>query len=200
MSSELRLIDFGLLENVMDVKAFKKRLRYHVMQATKRNGLHAKRAIQESIGRGEYLANAQFTIELKGSSHPLVDTGELYKSIVKRAYAWNIARVGVLRSAPKSKSSGKESASGTKGKTQDIINVAMMLHEGRRIAVTPDMRRFFWAMSRKDPRWHPLKKETTYIYIPPRPFLNAVVKTQMLAKYEEEWSQAVQWALEGRDK
>jgi hypothetical protein len=49
--------------------------------AAKRLGLLGVREIQKKLLRGPFVANAPSTIAIKGSSRPLVDTGQLRRSI-----------------------------------------------------------------------------------------------------------------------
>jgi hypothetical protein len=52
-----------------------------VLVSLGRLGAYMKGAIQKKIQRGPFVANRPFTIERKGSSRPLIDTGQLRQSI-----------------------------------------------------------------------------------------------------------------------
>jgi hypothetical protein len=52
-----------------------------VLVSLGRMGAYMKGAIQKKIQRGPFVANRPFTIKKKGSSRPLIDTGQLRQSI-----------------------------------------------------------------------------------------------------------------------
>lgn len=176
---------------------FEKRLEAEVGKATKLNALLAEGAIKRGIYSGKGIdKNSKFTIALKGSSRPLVDSGELVKSINGRAEKWDEFVVGVLKS--------RMVRDEKTGKSKDLLSIAQILHSGATVTVTPKMRRFFfWMASRyekgeiKEP-WKPLSARTKVIRIPARPFLRFAVTDKMNAKYTDNWAMAVQRAMGGR--
>lgn len=190
---DLVLEGFDEFKDRVDPKKFDKRIRRRVELATKKNALVAEGAIKRAINSGQFDRNSVITIAMKGSSRPLVDTGALVASINHDVPKWDVAFIGVLRSR-KVPRKGKG-----KARAYDILNVAFVLHEGASIKVTPKMRRFFAAMARENPgQWFPIRKGTSVIQIPRRPFLEAAFEDSRLAlKYRRNWEDAVQRALSG---
>lgn len=194
--AKLLLKGWRALRDAFSPSAFKKRMQTEIGKATALNALLAEGAIKAGIASGKGMAkNSKFTIALKGSSRPLVASGELLKSIIGRKIRWDYAVAGVLKSrAVRDKSTGQ---------TNDVLNIAQILHGGATIHVSDKMRRFFfWMASRyekgeiKEP-WKPLSRRTKVIVIPPRPFLEFATEQKMLDKYADNWAAAVQRAMVG---
>lgn len=116
------------LEKLLDDKAFNKKLAHNIKRANKLNGLAAQRAIRQGIKAGGFAPNAALTVAIKGSSKPLVDTGAgLFQAIT------------VEEVDPLSTFIGVKIA-------HDLYDVAVTLHDGVTIEVTPAMRRLFWVL------------------------------------------------------
>lgn len=143
--------------------------------AIQRAALMAEAALKRGIVSGapggqRFKPLSPFTILLKGSRKPLLDTGSLLGSITttfdqKRLTAF----VGVHRTARSS--DGKR-----------LINVALVHEFGTKpfmIRVTPAVRRFFWAMHvLSKGRLQPLSPSKTVIMhpgVPARPFIRPTV-------------------------
>lgn len=189
MKTTIKLEGFEGLAKRLDPKRFKRRLRYHVKKATLKNALLAEGAIKRGINSGKDLApNSPFTVLMKGSSRPLVDSSELTKSIAHELLRYSTALFGVLRN---------KSVTNAAGKQKDLFNIAYILHEGATIDVTERMRRLFFALARANPgKVLPLRKTTIQIVIPARRFLLFALSKQLKAKYKANWELAVNKALQ----
>lgn len=187
-TTTLELTGFEELKKALDPRAFERRLRREVKRAMVANAQIAEAEVKKDIYAGAtFDPNSQRTIAIKGSSRPLVDNGDLVKSVDGQVVKWDLAVIGVLRS---------KQVKGEDGKTEDIKNIAVIVHEGAVIRVTDKMRAFFAAMSRKHPgKWFPLDPKTTVIVIPPRPFLESAVKKELRPRMKEHWEDAIRRAL-----
>lgn len=165
----------------------------HVTKATGQNALLVVRAIRKKIQAGDFEGNASLTVAIKGSTKPLVHSGNTFQAITHTLKGPN-AFVGILRTA----------------KEHDI---AVMLHEGTELPVTERMRGLFYVLwlasvgsipaselngraaelfSRYQ-KWKPLKPSTTKIVIPGRPFIREAFEDRALrAKIAKNWANAVQ--------
>lgn len=189
VKASLTLIGFNELKDRLDPKKFNRRIRKHVGRATLRNALVGMSRAKRDIQSGKFTPNAPTTVALKGSSKPLVDTGELFKSITGEAVAWNVALIGVLKNrAVRNKETGK---------VEDLIMVAKILHDGAVVPVTAAMRRLFFRLARTKPGVVPLSSRTRVLVIRPRPFLQGVLDRSEIRKYKANWSAAVRRALAG---
>lgn len=95
--------------------------------ATRANALFMVREIRKRITAGDYAANAAMTVEIKGSSKPLVDSGRLFQSVTHRRLAPSVYFVGVLR-------------------TSKAYNMALIVHEGAEVPVTAKMEAMFFML------------------------------------------------------
>jgi hypothetical protein len=178
---------------MLDKSTFPRRLRKHVRRATKKNALLAEGAIKTAISAGKFAPNASMTQAIKGSAKPLVDTGQLFKSINGEISDWDEARVGVLKNQTRR---DKDS-----GEVKDLVQIATILHNGAVVDVSDKMRRFFAAMFRKHQKgevrrpWRPIKATTRVIVIPKRPFLLSAFTHKMNRRYKEIWEVAVDRAM-----
>ncbi len=110
----------------VDPVELRKRFRFYFKRAHNRIGQDFVRIARDSIISDQpYAPNAPLTIALKGSSKPLVDTGELIRSLGYKVKGHTKVTVGVGRS----KQVGKR-------------QLYEVLHNGARIKVTPQMARF----------------------------------------------------------
>lgn len=164
-------------------------------KATTLNAMILRREIRENVKSGKYapggrVPNAALTAFIKGSTKPLVDTGQLFQAITSTIFGYGRAEIGVARTSP-------------------TANVAAVVHDGAVIRVTGKMRRMFRALAdvssgRKDPStlrgraaalyarrrkgWKPLKQSTTVIRIPPRPYIREVMESAAVQRrINENW-------------
>lgn len=190
----LKMKGFDELQKILDPASFESRLVNKVKRATAKVGLDAEREIKEDIYTGKFQRNAPVTTAIKGSARPLVNTGQLAKSINSKQSDWDRVDVGVLR---KGRVRDPDSGRFKKG-DNDILNVAAVLHFGATIKVTEKMRNFFAMMSRQKPgEFTPLRQSTKVIVIPPRPFLESAIKKSQLDRYENIWGKAIDEAIAG---
>lgn len=186
---DLKLTSFEKFLKRLLPKPFESRLHKHIGKATRKNALVAEGEIKRDIRAGKYTPNAEVTTILKGSSRPLVDTGELFKSVVGKLESWDVALIGVLKN--------KITKRDSDNKPKDILSIAYVLHFGAKIRVTDKMRRYFYALAKKHPGVIPLSIRKRFIIIPPRPFLKAAIKPEMLVKYRENWLEALDKVFKG---
>lgn len=195
--ASMKLKGFDELKDILDPKKFEKRLIKHVGEATEANALLAEAEIKMDISAGKYKDNAALTRILKGTSKPLVTrSGDLVKSIIGKAEAWNVARIGVLKNKIVTDKSGRK---------KDIKMIAKFVHDGAVIPVSDKMRRLFlfWAFSKKSDYKglvFPLNTRTKQIVVKGRPFLKAALKKIMKQKYRRKWEQATNKAFAGKNR
>ena len=145
--------DWKKLNGIM--RGFDQRLKKNASVALVQAGVILEGMIKDRIltGRGMRKLHG-FTVDQKGSSKPLIDNGGLLGSVGHRFVTKNAVFVGAHRTA----------ADGT-----DVAE----LHErekGTRVKVTPKMRAYLRA------RGFPLKKTTTHLFIPGRPYIAPAFK------------------------
>jgi hypothetical protein len=187
---KLELKGFRELSDALALPKFRRRFKKQVRKATRKNGLIAEGAIKQQIASGDGMKpNSPLTEALKGSSRPLVDTGELQKSITHKLTAFDEVIIGVLRRVQK--------RNPKTGKVDNLQDIAAILHNGATISVTPAMRRLFFALSNEIPEVKPLSPKTTVIVIPARPFLLAAFSPKFVAKYRRNWEEAIERAFRG---
>jgi len=182
MKIDLEIKGFDNLADILSTRNFKRRLHRHVKKATELNVIAGADQVKKDIYGNKFLANSALAVAIKGSSRPLVDTGALVGSLIGRALAWNVGEIGVLRKGPHTQ------------------NIAVILHFGAKVPVTDKMRRYFHWLASKNPKVKPLKKTTTVIVIPPRPFMESALTLGMQAEYKKNWEVAVMAALRGGKK
>jgi len=95
--------------------------------ATRINALYMVREIRKRITAGNYIDNAEMTVEIKDSSKPLVDSGRLFQAVTHRRIAPSVYFVGVLR-------------------TSKAYNTALIVHQGAEITVTTKMEQMFFLL------------------------------------------------------
>ena len=184
----------ALKPGVME-RAIKRRMR----KATRLNGALAQRAIRQTIRNGGFTPNAPLTIHIKSSSKPLVDQGTgIFQAITSQIIDDVTVFAGVLR-------------------TEGAFNIAMALHEGAVLPVTPAMRGMFlslWEASigsmdpsdltgrarelweRRPGGWAPLQLSTTRIIIPGRPFIKSAFANARLKNLAKtNWQEALRQAM-----
>lgn len=151
--------DWRAWEEALNGRAFERRLDSEVDRANQRIGLDAVRAIRVAIRAGVYTPNAPLTVAMKGSSKPLIDTGDLNRRIThdvergKRA-VW----VGLKRN-------------------ERQTSIAEKLHDGFVIDLEahPNIRKAVFAKLRERGRMFrgsvSLASGTKRWVVPPRPFI-----------------------------
>lgn len=177
-----------------------------VSRATEQNAMFTARAIRRYIKAAKVEANAAATIAMKGSSKPLVHTGQMFQSIKGSLINSTTALAGVLRTA--------KSEDGA-----ELANVAAILNEGATIPVTESMRGLFYALhtattrgrgavdasprldailgargGSKEVIW-PLDEGTEEIDLPARPFFEDSIDSALKARIRKNWERAYQRAL-----
>jgi hypothetical protein len=179
---------------------FTQSLHKHVGSASRKLAPKLAKAMRLRIRQATTAKNAALTIAVKRSSKPLVDFGDLFKAVTARRMAWDLVFAGVLRTAAG-------------------FNIAVTLHEGHAVPVTPKMRGLFLVLAQASrakaegyqmPKligraaelfarfqsWYPLRPSTRMIKIPPRPFARETVDDPKVRKMVvDDWSDAVQRAL-----
>jgi len=159
------------------ISAWRERLPKAISQQTKRQALRLKTIMVRGIRDGapggkEFAPLADTTIKMKKSSKPLIDNGDLIRSIDVDDVGSDQFFIGVNRNA--------ESDDGEK-----LANLAQIHNDGTppySIPVTPAMRRFWFVMVAKKIFSAPLSPHTDFILHPgqkARPFLEPSY---------EEWS------------
>ena len=116
-----------------------------------------RKEIVDRIDQGVYAPNAPLTTLMKGSGLPLVDKGDLRRSIQGKVIKYNEGFVGVFR-------------------TGKAANIGAILHEGATIKVTSKMRGWFKAQATTSSGVKPLKSSTKVIRIPGRPFIKEAIE------------------------
>lgn len=181
--------------------AFTKKLKREVGKATAMNGMLVAREMRTAIKGGVDPANAPLTIDIKGSTKPLVDKADLWKAIAGKKLDWRTAFAGLLR--------------GRRGVDGNAINIGEKLHEGFTMRVTPAMRGLFqalaqasrsgdpkhltgraqelWARTKGKVAWAALKPETVAIVVKGRPWITRTLdRAGLKAKLKKNWEDAVQ--------
>jgi hypothetical protein len=198
MAKEFRLTKgWPKLKIMLDPNKFRSRVKTQFAKAMRLAALEAVAEIRRVIKRGVPPSNRPLTAAIKRSSKPLVDKGDLFGAITYQLSGHRKAFVGVL-------------------KTNAQYNIAVALHQGTTISVTPKMRSLFWHLwlkSEVDPSielrgraaelwarykgpWYPISMHTRAIVIPGRPFiLRAFRKGTMRKKIRGIWEQALSRAL-----
>lgn len=187
-------------ERAIRPSRIKKLVDQNMRLATMLNGKILEQRIRESITKGQYKKNAPLTIAIKGENKPLVGVepgAQLFQAITSIEVKNDLVFVGVLR-------------------TDDVYNIAKTVHEGTKIKVTDKMRGMFAALARasKDKKfasklfgrakelyrymktgWKPLKKNTTAIIIPSRPFITRTMDKTPRKMLQRNWEKALQKAF-----
>ncbi|MFH1730005.1 MAG: hypothetical protein ABIA04_16455 [Pseudomonadota bacterium] len=164
-------------------KQFKENLRKEVGLATKQNAIYTIKKVKQVIRKSVPPDNAPLTVLIKKSSKPLVDKGDLTRSITRKIISPYLAFIGVLRQVKNKK--GKP-----------LINIAKTLHDGRTIKVTKKMRAYFYYLAGEVPGVKPLSANTKYITIPPRRFFDISFKDgELIRQSKKRWNNAVNKAL-----
>lgn len=183
----------------IDPNTFQRVLRRNMQVATTLNGKIVEAAIRRAIQGGDFEPNAALTVMIKGSSKPLVDHGEFFKAVTSVSVGPMEVFIGIV-------------------KTAEEYNLALALHEGVDIKVTPAMRGLFfylWRASIGDMEpskltgraaelwerapggWKPLKASTSVIHIPGRPFIDEVFEDESLKKtLADNWNAALRRTMQ----
>lgn len=191
--------DWDRFGKALESSRFRRIARKHLRIATERNGREAQAVIRRLIRAGGFASNAVLTKQIKGSGKPLVDNAtSLFQAVTSKVETDTSVFVGVLQ-------------------TDGFYNIAVSLHDGQAITVTPKMRLMFqvlyWASignldpgelhgaaaelwKRKPGGWLPLKDSTVVIILPPRPFIEEAFKDAKLkARVRNNWVRALNTAM-----
>lgn len=185
-------------EKAIDPKRFEEVVRRNIRQASIRNGKLAEAFVRAQITAGRYAKNANLTVMIKGSSKPLVDHGDLFRAVTSVVVDDYQVFIGIVRS-------------------EGEYNLAVALHEGVEIRVTPAMRGLFFVLwqasigqmspgaltgraaelwERHPGGWKPLSASTNQIVIPGRPFIEAAFKNGELKRQATaNWNMALKKAM-----
>lgn len=128
--------DWQKMRALLNPTKFQAALKKNIRRATEINALIILKEIRKRVQEGGYSANAALTVLIKGSSKPLVGTGddELFKAVTHEMVNDFSAFIGVLKSA--------------RGKSgEPMVDVAAVIHEGMTIKVTDKMRGLFIALA-----------------------------------------------------
>lgn len=185
--------NWAAFAKALDSKRWAKLAQGNVNRANGRIAFRIRAISRRLIQTKAFDQNAALTVAVKGSSTPLVDTGQgLWGALTIVQPTWDKAFVGVL------KSDGKYS-------------IAKALHDGTKIKVTERMRAMFyylWLKSmgrnveltgralelweRRSTGWKPLKRDTQAISIPERPYILSAFQDPKLRAYaQRQWRDAV---------
>jgi hypothetical protein len=183
----------------IEPRRFEAVVKRNMERATELNAHLAQAAVRRAIRNGTYAPNASLTIAIKGSSKPLVDHGSgLFQAVTTQKVDATSIFVGVLRS-------------------DEQYNIALAIHDGATIGVTPAMRGLFFVLwqasegaiapselsgraaelwERMPGDWRPLKPSTSAIIIPARPFLvEAFADGNLRRQAQRNWERALQRAM-----
>lgn len=193
MAQEFEIRGISKIQQLLRPAPTSKTVQKHVARATGVNGLLVLKAIRRKIQSGGFTANAALTQAIKGSGKPVVDHGELFKSITMHRPKPMVAVIGIL-------------------KTDSIYNIAKAIHDGVQINVTPRMRGLFfllWLASQgsispghlrgrardlfdRYKGWKPFDETTTTIRIPAREFIGDAFRNRgLVRKIKVNWKNAV---------
>ena len=176
MAGEARTGDWKKLKNIMG--EFDERLHRNAEKTLRRAGEELASDMKTRILDGKDMKPLHgFTIAQKGSSKPLVDDGDMLGSIGVRFIEELAVFVGAHR------------------KTEDGRDLVELHNRenGTRVKVTPKMRAYLRA------RGFNLKKETTELFIPGRPFIKPAYEDFKDRKVAEKLAlQMVEDTLEGK--
>lgn len=186
-------------EHAITPRIFKATLDHHMRRASALNGKLAEKTIRQKIRAGGFQPNAPLTVLIKSSSKPLVDNSTgLFQAITSAVIDATTVFAGILQ-------------------TSGEYNIALTLHEGATITVTPKMRGlFFWLWQasigklppdklsgrarelweRAPGGWFPLKDSTSHIVIPSRPFIEEAFRdTRMKQQAKKNWQAALKQTM-----
>lgn len=192
---------FKKLEMLLKPSRFQADLNRNIGKALQLNGQVAVRAMRKTIKAGVPPSNAGLTRFIKGSSKPLVDSGQLFGAITAKRVGPLAVFVGVLRS-------------------DKAFNVAVTVHNGAHIRVTDRMRGMFFALwlastgkmdpaklkgaaaelwARRKGNWKPLGEGKAMITIPRRPFVEITFADgSMKKRMTRNFKRASELALAGK--
>jgi len=204
MPTEFKIRGLKRWVKALDARGFDAASRRHMRRATELNGKVAEKIQRQTIQSGKSLQkNAALTQAIKGADKPAVDTGLLFQSITSKVIDDFTVVVGVLR-------------------TSEAYNIAVIVHEGAKVKVTPKMRGMFYALwkaskgeldpgkltgrakelfARQPDGWLPLDADTEVIIIPGRPWAEIAFRnTQMIKQTRDNWKLALEAAFRERSR
>lgn len=192
---------WATLQILLDPSRVSKRANQNMAMATQYNARQVVKASKGVIRGRMSPPNAKLTKFIKRSTKPLSDRGDLWRAITHQMKgAWE-AEVGVK-------------------KGDATANYAILVHEGTKMRVTASMRVMFARLAdvsnggapvssltgraaelwkRRSGGWKGLKKSTTHITIPPRPFIKEAIDDKDLQRIIGlNWSYAFSAAVAGK--
>ena len=154
--------DWGKINNILNPAKLRKSIRQCAAKVGNYGVSEVKKGIQSGAPAGQNFEPLQaLTVWTKGSSKPLIDHGDLLGSVNYQVFNDNDGVfIGVKKGAKRK--DGK-----------DAVQIAAVHEFGCTIPVTDKMRRAFAAKF----QGIGIRKETTHIYIPPRPFLRPIFQS-----------------------
>lgn len=198
MKIQIKFKGLRELRDALDPASFERVLKTHIRPATVLNGLTATAMIRKNIQNGNYAENAPLTTLIKGSSKPLVDRGDLFQAVTHMVMNDTDVVSGIM-------------------KTDKAYNIAVAIHDGQTVQVTPAMRGMFyvlWLAStgqmpesklsgraaelyRRNQDWKPLRASTTRLVTPARPFVYELFKSngELKKRVRDNWQKAIQAAF-----
>ena len=177
MPTSLKITGLKRFKKMFAKTFFMGELKKQVRKQNKILGISFEDKVRKEIKQGKFAKNSRLTELLKGSSKPLVDQGDLWASINSDVYRYLELRVGVIRKDPRT---GK--------------SIALILHEGATITVTPKMRAWFRRRHVETGGLvRPLKQSTQAIKIPARPFFrqSLIENKEVEVELRQRWGKAV---------
>lgn len=153
--------DWGNLNSVLNPS----KLRASMKQCASRVGNYGASEVKKGIVSGApggetFTPLSAITIARKGSSKPLIDHGDLVGSVTYQTFNnENSVFIGVKKGVKRKNNQDSE-----------MVQIAAVHEFGCTIAVTPKMRAYLHYQGIH------LRKETTYIHIPARPFLRPILQ------------------------
>lgn len=203
--TEFKIQGLKRWKKALSARGFDEDARAEIRKATALNGkvLEAaqRRIIQEGTNLQSWKKNAALTQMIKKSSKPLVDHGGLFQAITSKVIDDFTVFAGVLR-------------------TDAHYDIAKLVHEGKKIKITPRMRNMFYMLHKAsvgqlDPAkltgraaelwarapggWLPIAKRTRLIVIPPRRWINIGIR-RSVAQCRKNWKDALDRAFAKRAK
>lgn len=190
LSNNWKKLDKKLLNSRKDLKK-------HIRRATGAIGKKGEALARKEITEGKYEPNRPLTVALKGGrNEPLKGDrpgAPLFKAITSKIIEEMAVFIGILQ-------------------VNKEYNIAKAIHEGVSIRVTEKMRNLFYVLWLKEQNpslkltgraeelwnkmpggWLPLKKSTTAITIPSRPFIGNVWEKGDIQKYAKAmWDGALE--------
>lgn len=196
---EVVMTEFPIITAFTKPAKFRAALKMHYNRAALIVGQSIAGMMRQEIRAGVAPPNAPMTTQMKGSTKPLVDRFQLGKAITHKVSGeYNqIVSIGVMR-------------------THASANVALLVHNGTKITVTPKMSMLFKILNQASRGRRakvtsargqqllqaskgeiPALKEGTVLTIPPRPFVAHVAANPALGEMvKQRYTDAMKRAID----